>query len=91
MSFGCPVAAQRDVSYPDSDVDIALALMPAERGHDWALGAYFALASNGKRELYCCRSADAGTWCQPRPDRTTDAAIKPQLKPVHFFGGRSNQ
>ena len=29
----------------DSDVDIAIALMPAVGKHDWALGDYFALKS----------------------------------------------
>ncbi|MCD9110089.1 nucleotidyltransferase domain-containing protein [Bradyrhizobium japonicum] len=38
-------------SGPDSDVDIALALMPATDGTDWALGNYFALHGNWKREL----------------------------------------
>jgi hypothetical protein len=35
----------KGTSRPDSDVDIAIALMPAKRGHDWALGDYFALAT----------------------------------------------
>jgi predicted nucleotidyltransferase len=38
-------------SRPDSDVDIALALMAATDGTDWALGNYFALHGNWKREL----------------------------------------
>src|SRR2546429_6230234 len=38
-------------SRPDSDVDIALALMPPKANHDWALGNYFALASEWKRQL----------------------------------------
>lgn len=38
-------------SRPDSDVDIALALMPATDGTDWALGNYFALHSLWKQEL----------------------------------------
>jgi predicted nucleotidyltransferase len=35
----------------DSDVDLALALMPPDGKHDWALGNYFALASKWKGEL----------------------------------------
>lgn len=38
-------------SRPDSDVDIAIALMPADGKTDWALGAYFALSSTWKRQL----------------------------------------
>jgi predicted nucleotidyltransferase len=38
-------------SRPDSDVDIAIALMPATDNTDWALGAYFALHSVWKQEL----------------------------------------
>jgi len=38
-------------SNPDSDVDLALALMPATEGTDWALGAYFALHSDWKLTL----------------------------------------
>ena len=34
-----------------SDVDIAIALMPATGGTDWALGSYFAFHSEWKREL----------------------------------------
>lgn len=36
---------------PDSDVDIAIALVPASEGTDWALGSYFALHNNWKQEL----------------------------------------
>lgn len=36
---------------PDSDVDIALALMPSEGDHDWALGAYLHLESEWRRQL----------------------------------------
>lgn len=35
----------------DSDVDVALALMPPVGKHDWALGNYYALESEWKREL----------------------------------------
>jgi predicted nucleotidyltransferase len=35
----------------DSDVDIALALMPPVNNHDWALGNYFALESEWKEQL----------------------------------------
>jgi predicted nucleotidyltransferase len=35
----------------DSDVDLALALMPPPGKHDWALGNYFRFESEWKREL----------------------------------------
>jgi predicted nucleotidyltransferase len=38
-------------STPESDVDIALALMPAKDGTHWALGNYFALHGEWKRQL----------------------------------------
>jgi predicted nucleotidyltransferase len=38
-------------SRPESDVDIAIVLMRATGGTDWALGNYFALHSDWKREL----------------------------------------
>ena len=36
---------------PDSDVDIAVSLMPAQGGHDWALGDYLALTPVWQRTL----------------------------------------
>ncbi len=36
---------------PDSDVDIAVSLMPAQGGHDWALGDYLALSPMWQRTL----------------------------------------
>jgi predicted nucleotidyltransferase len=38
-------------SRPDSDVDLALALMPPKGNTDWALGNYFAFESEWKRQL----------------------------------------
>jgi predicted nucleotidyltransferase len=35
----------------DSDVDLALALMPPDGKHDWALGNYFAFESEWKQQL----------------------------------------
>jgi predicted nucleotidyltransferase len=35
----------------ESDVDVGLVMMPAKGKHDWALGAYFALESEWKRQL----------------------------------------
>jgi predicted nucleotidyltransferase len=35
----------------ESDVDLALALMPGDGKTDWALGAYFALESEWKQQL----------------------------------------
>ena len=36
---------------PDSDVEIAVSLMPAQGGHDWALGDYLALSPVWQRTL----------------------------------------
>lgn len=38
-------------SRPDSDVDIAISLMPPREDHNWALPDYFALANDWRREL----------------------------------------
>jgi predicted nucleotidyltransferase len=41
----------REDAREDSDVDLALALMPADGKHNWALGNYYALECEWKREL----------------------------------------
>jgi predicted nucleotidyltransferase len=41
----------RGDSRPESDVDLAIALMPPTGKHDWAAGAYLALHSEWKRQL----------------------------------------
>jgi predicted nucleotidyltransferase len=41
----------KGTSRPDSDVDIALALMPAQEDHDRALGDHFALPAVWQRKL----------------------------------------
>jgi len=41
----------KGTSGPDSDVDIAVSLMPAQEGHDWALGDYLALSPMWQRTL----------------------------------------
>jgi predicted nucleotidyltransferase len=41
----------RDEARPESDVDLALVLMPAVGKHDWASGDYFALHSEWKSAL----------------------------------------
>ena len=41
----------RGDSRPYSDVDIALALMPGDGRTDWAMGNYFALEGEWKRQL----------------------------------------
>ena len=41
----------KGTSKPESDVDIALALMPAHGKHDWAMGKYFDLHVEWKQEL----------------------------------------
>jgi predicted nucleotidyltransferase len=46
--FGSRATGQ---SRPDSDVNLAVALMPAKGKHDWALGAYFDFESEWKRQL----------------------------------------
>jgi predicted nucleotidyltransferase len=46
--FGSRAAGE---ARPESDVDLALALMPAKGKHDWALGNYFAFESEWKRQL----------------------------------------
>jgi predicted nucleotidyltransferase len=38
-------------SRPDSDVDLALVLMPARGNHDWAMGNYVAESSLWRSEL----------------------------------------
>jgi len=49
FSFGFS-AAVHAATRPDSDVDIALALMPGDGWTDWALGDYFALEGEWKRQ-----------------------------------------
>lgn len=46
--FGSRATGQ---SRPDSDVDLAVALMPPKGKHDWALGNFVALDSQWKRQL----------------------------------------
>jgi predicted nucleotidyltransferase len=41
----------RGDSRRDSDVDLAIALMPPTGKHDWAAGAYFGLHTEWKRQL----------------------------------------
>jgi predicted nucleotidyltransferase len=41
----------KGTSRPDSDVDIAVSLMPAKRNNDWALGDYLALSQIWQRRL----------------------------------------
>jgi predicted nucleotidyltransferase len=41
----------RNEARPESDVDLALVLMPAAGKHDWASGDYFALHSEWKSAL----------------------------------------
>jgi predicted nucleotidyltransferase len=36
---------------PDSDIDVAVSLMPAQGDHDWALGDYLALSPMWQRTL----------------------------------------
>ena len=48
----------RGDSRDDSDVDLALALMPPDGKHDWALGAYFALETEWKQQLQAIVGCD---------------------------------
>jgi predicted nucleotidyltransferase len=41
----------KGTSRPDSDVDIAVSLMPPVRNHDWALTTYLALSVDWQRQL----------------------------------------
>jgi predicted nucleotidyltransferase len=41
----------RGDAHENSDVDIALALMPPDGKHNWALGAFFHLESEWKQQL----------------------------------------
>jgi predicted nucleotidyltransferase len=41
----------KGTSRPDSDVDIAVSLMPPVRNHDWALATYLALSVDWRRQL----------------------------------------
>jgi predicted nucleotidyltransferase len=41
----------KDISTPDSDVDLALVLVPPDGKHDWALGNFLALEVEWKRQL----------------------------------------
>jgi predicted nucleotidyltransferase len=41
----------KGTSRPDSDVDIAVSLMPAKGDHNWAFGDYFALANDWRHAL----------------------------------------
>src|SRR5437879_1613317 len=38
-------------SQPDSDIDVAVSLMPAVGNHNWAAGNYFALHRKWKQQL----------------------------------------
>lgn len=41
----------KNLARPDSDVDLALVLQPAEGRRDWALGNYLALGNGWRRDL----------------------------------------
>lgn len=44
-------ARAKGTSQPDSDVDLAVSLMPARAGYDWALNDYLALSPDWQRSL----------------------------------------
>ena len=65
----------KGLARPDSDVDIGLALVPAKGKDDWALGAYFALESEWKRELEAI--ADRRVSLQAMvPDTKADTVVR---------------
>jgi predicted nucleotidyltransferase len=58
-----------------SDVDLALALMPPDGKHDWALGAYFALETEWKRQLQAIVGRDVSI--EPLvPGETSDVRVR---------------
>jgi predicted nucleotidyltransferase len=59
----------------DSDVDIALALMPSDGKHDWALGNYFALEVEWKQQLKAIVERDVSL--EPLvPGEESDARVR---------------
>jgi predicted nucleotidyltransferase len=59
----------------DSDVDIALALMPPDGKHDWALGNYFASDSEWKQQLQAIVGRDVSI--EPLvPGEASDARVR---------------
>jgi predicted nucleotidyltransferase len=62
-------------SRENSDVDLALALMPPVGKHDWALGNYFALESEWKRQLEAIVGRDVSI--EPLvPGTDADASVR---------------
>lgn len=65
----------RGDSRPESDVDIALALMPPDGKHDWALGAYFALETEWMQQLQAIVGRDVSI--EPLvPGEASDARVR---------------
>src|SRR6266852_9775679 len=62
-------------SRPDSDVDIAIALMPATDNTDWALGNYFALHADWKQQLEAIVGRHVSLEAIV-PDTPEDAAVR---------------
>jgi predicted nucleotidyltransferase len=62
-------------SRPDSDVDIAIALMAATDNTDWALGNYFALHSDWKQQLEAIVGRHVSLEAIA-PDTPEDAAVR---------------
>src|SRR5271170_1469447 len=59
----------------DSDVDIALALMPPDDKHDWALGNYFTSESEWKQQLQAIVGRDVSI--EPLvPGEPSDARVR---------------
>lgn len=59
----------------NSDVDVALALMPPDGKHDWALGAYFALETEWKQQLQAIVGRDVSI--EPLvPGEDSDARVR---------------
>lgn len=52
---------------PDSDVDLALVLAPADGAHDWALGNYFAVGAEWRAALETIVGRHVSLELFPRP------------------------
>jgi predicted nucleotidyltransferase len=61
---------------PDSDVDIALALMPSDGRTDWALGNYFALECEWKRQLKAIVAPHDVSLGVIAPDEDADVRVR---------------
>ena len=54
-----------DRARPDSDIDLAITLMPPSGNHDWALGNYVAKGDEWQRELIAALKWDVDLTMLP--------------------------